>query len=102
MAKMNKDEHILGALIFNFIYWMIAIHNGIAALLISSIFALCGGLAPDVLEPPTWRGHRGGWHYFAGSISVLPAIIFINSDLMLFVIGAFCVGYFSHLILDIL
>ncbi|MDH5266493.1 MAG: hypothetical protein OEW62_02305 [Candidatus Bathyarchaeota archaeon] len=99
---MNKDEHVLGALISNFVYWMIPLHNGIAALLISSIFALWGGLAPDALEPPTWRGHRGGWHYFAGPISILPAIFFVNSDLILFVIGAFCVGYFSHFILDIL
>lgn len=99
---MNRGEHILGALIFNFIYWMIPIHNGIATLLISSIFALCGGLVPDVLEPPTWRGHRGVWHYFVGPVIILPAIFFINSNSILFVIGAFCVGYFSHSILDIL
>ena len=99
---MNREEHVLGALIFNFIYWMISNNNGVAALLISSIFALGGALAPDALEPPTGPGHRGGWHYFAGPISVLPAIFFINSDLMPFVISAFCVGYFSHFILDIL
>jgi len=99
---MNREEHVLGALIFNFIYWIIPNNNGVAALMISSIFALWGGLAPDALEPPTWPGHRGGWHYVVGSISILPAIFFINSDLIPFVIGAFCLGYFSHFILDIL
>jgi len=99
---MNRDGHIFGALVFNFIYWIMAIDHTIAGLLISCIFACCGGLIPDVLEPPTWPGHRGVMHYFVGPISILPAIFLFNSNSILFAIGAFSLGYFSHFILDIL
>jgi len=98
---MNRDEHIIGALLFNFIYWIIAAENTIGGLLISSIFACVGGLLPDVLEPPTWPGHRGVFHYFFGPISIIPTLFFLNSTLILFAIGAFCLGYFSHFVLDI-
>jgi hypothetical protein len=99
---MNRDEHFIGALLFNFAYWIIAAENTIGGLLISSIFACIGGLLPDVLEPPTWPGHRGFFHYVVGPISVIPAIVFINSSMLHFIGGSFCFGYFSHFILDIL
>jgi hypothetical protein len=98
---MNKDGHLFGAFLFNLVYWIIATENSLAGLLASCILACCGGLLPDVLEPPTWPGHRGVFHYVVGPISILPAIFLINSNLILFAGGAFCFGYFSHFVLDV-
>ena len=98
---MNRDEHILAALIFNFVYWTISFNNGFMGLLMSSVFAFWGGLMPDMLEPPTWRGHRGVFHYVGRPLSILPTLLFLDSNLILFMVGGFCIGYFSHFILDV-
>ena len=98
---MNKDGHLFGAFVFNLIYWLIALDNTLLGFLTSCIFACLGGLFPDILEPPTWPGHRSIFHYFIGPISVIPAIYFINLSMLNFLAGAFCFGYFSHFVLDI-
>ncbi|MFZ7136858.1 MAG: hypothetical protein ACOWW1_00340 [archaeon] len=100
--KLNKDGHLFGAFIFNIVYWIIATDNSIVGFLTSCIFACVGGMLPDILEPATWPGRRSVFHYVVGPISIIPAIVFVNSNMLYFIGGAFCFGYFSHFILDIM
>jgi len=97
----DAAKHQIGAFVADLVYWFISIWIGnIGLFLVSWIAAGLGGLAPDILEPPTWPGHRGLWHYIVGFLAVLPAIFMLKSNEFGFVIGAFCIGYFSHFVLD--
>lgn len=105
---MNSDEHSVGAFLFYLVYlglsivlWMVDVSIG--KLLVGFFMAIVGGLAPDIIEPPTWPGHRGFFHYTIGPANIIPALIFTNStNLVLSSVDAFRMGYFSHFILDIL
>lgn len=102
LTKMNRDEHLFGAFVFSLFYWFLATNNSLTGLLVTCIFACIGGLMPDVLEPATWPGHRGFFHYFFGPFCIVPALLFMNSSNLGFMGGAFCFGYFSHFLLDVI
>ena len=91
-----------GSLLFGFLYWGLSSWRDSPGLLVVGLlFAALGGMMPDQLEPPTGPDHRGAWHYLGGLLSALPAYSMINAGAVGFVIGSFCVGYFSHFVLDI-
>ena len=98
----DAGEHQAGAFVANLLYWVISAWSGdFFILLLSWAFAALGGATPDLLEPATWYGHRGAWHYVAGFLSIFPAFILLGTNGLGFVLGAFCIGYFSHFLLDV-
>lgn len=98
----DSGEHQAGAFLFNTVYWLLSPANrDLGLLILSSAAALLGGATPDALEPPTWAGHRGDWHYIGGLLSALPSLALWQSEGIGFLIGAYCVGYFSHFVLDV-
>jgi len=98
----DSGEHQIGAFVADIFYWVLSTWSGnIALLLLSWMAAVFGGAAPDMLEPATWYGHRGAWHYVAGFLALLPAMLMLKSNAIGFLIGAFCIGYFSHFLLDL-
>ena len=99
----DAGEHQIGAIAAILIYWFFSVWNGnILMLLLGWIAAALGAAAPDILEPATWYGHRGAWHYAGGIVSFFPALFLLSSDALGYLIGAFCIGYFSHFLLDVL
>jgi len=98
----NAPKHQAGAFFLNIVYWLLSPNSSSLPLfLLSSGSALIGGAMPDILEPATWPGHRGVWHYLGGVAALLPALSLWQSSNPRFLIGSFCVGYFSHLLLDV-
>lgn len=105
---MDSDEHMMGAFLFYLIYgslriFLLPIGISIGSFALGGFIAFLGGLAPDTIEPPTWPGHRGFFHYIVGPVSIIPAVVFLNAtNIMIYSIGSFCLGYFSHFFLDII
>jgi membrane-bound metal-dependent hydrolase YbcI (DUF457 family) len=98
----DAGEHQVGAFVANLLYWVISAWSGnFFVLLLSWVAAAFGGAAPDMLEPATWYDHRGAWHYAIGFFSIFPAIALLGSNALGYFIGAFCIGYFSHFLLDV-
>jgi len=97
---MNGDEHFFGSLTFNGIFWIVTNFPKVGVLLIGSIAAILGGAAPDLIEPPTWPGHRGIFHWLGG-LAIIPVFL-LNpySDILEIILASFFLGYFSHFILD--
>lgn len=104
---MNSDEHMAGAFVFYLIYWTLTtifLLTGVSIgnLIFGSFFAILGGLAPDILEPPTWWGHRGVFHWL-GFLSLIPILLATPSkNIPAVLVSSFFVGYLSHFVLDYL
>jgi len=98
----NASEHQIGSGIFFLFYWITSPWISSLSLgLVGVILAFLGGMMPDILEPATWPGHRGLWHYLVGALVVIPAIALHSGNNSGFIIGSFCIGYFSHFVLDV-
>lgn len=99
---MDGEAHFYGSLLFYGLFWLLTGAQNPGFLILGALFSMIGGAAPDILEPPTWPGHRGLLHLF-GFFTIIIAIIFAPpQDVISLAISSFCVGYFSHFILDYL
>jgi len=97
---MDGDEHFIGSLLFNAIFWILTSFPSIGILLIGSITAVLGGAAPDLIEPATWPGHRSIFHWL-GVLAIFPVLLLSPySDILEVMLASFFLGYFSHFILD--
>jgi membrane-bound metal-dependent hydrolase YbcI (DUF457 family) len=97
---MNGDEHFIGSLVFNLIFWILTSFPSIGMLLVGSIGAVIGGAAPDLIEPATWPGHRGIFHWL-GVLAIFPVLLLLPySGILQILLASFFLGYFSHFILD--
>jgi len=104
---MNSDEHIAGAFLFNLVFSgskiiLTGMKVSIGLHILSSITAILGGLSPDMIEPATSPRHRGVFHYLVGPLSIIPALLLDSSDVLIFSVSSFFMGYFSHFCLDYL
>jgi len=98
----NAGEHQIGSIALTGIYWILSPWTGSLPLALLGIgIGSIGGTLPDILEPATWPGHRGAWHYIGGILSLFPALALRNSTDIGFLVGCLCVGYFSHFLLDV-
>ena len=103
----DGDTHAVGAFIFFIFYFILSLilaeKDDLLLQFIAGLFvSQLGGSMPDIIEPPTWPGHRGVFHYGVGFLTFIPALLLITStNLLSFSIGSFSVGYFSHFILDV-
>ena len=94
-------EHMVGAFVFGVIYWVLSgFSGGLLLAIMGVVFALLGGMTPDTLEPADGPDHRSVFHWLVGFLIVIPAYLWISADGLLFVAGSYCVGYFSHFVLD--
>ena len=99
----NREDHMIGAFVLNIAYWILSNWFPSIDLFIGSSFgALIGGLFPDMIEPPTWPGHRGAWHYLGGPLALLLALVLMNKEPASFIGGAAFMGFVSHIIMDFL
>lgn len=123
---MKRNAHIIGAIIFAIIGTILikiglnqSVPNNIVNLLKILlnmrvyIFLLMigssvmGGIIPDILDPPFTKRHRRYAHskilllIFIILLAITSILILIqNTNLILFVLYYFLIGYISHLILD--
>ena len=97
---MNGNEHSLGSLLLNIIFWFMTNFPKIGVLLIGSVAAILGGAAPDLIEPATWPGHRGIFHRL-GFLAIFPVLLLSPySNILEIMLASFFLGNFSHFILD--
>ena len=94
-------EHIGGAFVFGAVYWVLSgFTGGVGVAILGVITALLGGMTPDILEPADGPDHRSVFHWLVGFLVAFPAYLWIGAGGLLFVAGSYCVGYFSHFVLD--
>ncbi|MFX0138047.1 MAG: hypothetical protein ACFFDN_30675 [Candidatus Hodarchaeota archaeon] len=99
---MDGDSHLVGSIIFYGVYWLFTGFPKFGILLIGLLVSILGGTAPDMLEPPTWSGHRSIFHWI-GILMIILALFFSPPrDPISIIISAFSIGYFSHFVLDYL
>lgn len=70
---MNRDEHNAGGVISGIIFSFII--GDIVMMLPCIFFSYIGSRLPDVIEPPTWPGHRGLFHSAVGMASLAMAML---------------------------
>ncbi len=102
----DRNGHAIGAFAFYLGYFILALlSSGMEDLFLAFFIGLfvsqLGGVAPDIIEPPTWPGHRGFFHYGVGLLSFFTTVLFMFSfSIIGYSVASFSIGYFSHFILD--
>jgi len=78
----------MGSLFFSFIFWIMTSFPKIGVLLLGSVAAVFGGVAPDLIEPATWPGYRGIFHWL-GFLAIFPVLLLFPSTNILEIVIAF-------------
>ena len=95
---MNRGEHTTGGIILGGLIGLLFSPNS-THLLVLVLTAIIGSWMPDILEPPTWPGHRGIFHYLGGPLAGAIVIFSLSPSATSYILGT-AAGYFSHFVLD--